>query len=236
MKKSVLVTGSARGNGLAICKKLISEGYKIIGVDKLEQNINLDKNFQILKCDLSSTSDISNLIKFIKTTEIYGLVNNAGIALNESHENYYDLTMLVNCKVPYLLSEAFFKACTNKNKKEAIVVNILSMSSWLGSSFNVAYQMSKSALLGYTRYAAVKYSKYGFRCNSVSPGYIETEMTKISRNSSDRYSYICSRIPKGEWGRSEDVAEAVSFLFGTKSNYINGSDIAVDGGMRSFGL
>jgi len=232
---SVVVTGASGGNGTAICHGLLDEGYSVIGVDRTPSTINRD-NFRSLNIDFEITSDLESLLDIISDVMPSGLVNNAGITLCPSDPGYLDRTMHINSIVPYRLTEAIAIKVIEHQEYTCSVVNILSISSWLGSQGNPAYHMSKSALLGYSRYAAANYGKLGLRTNTITPGYIVTPMTRQSFTDPVRNEYITSRIPLGRWGMPADVANAVTFLIGEKSLYLNGANISVDGGMTIYGI
>lgn len=239
--KVAIVTGANTGLGQAICVAYAKAGAKVLGVARrscAETKAKIDAIggiFNECTADLSSTTPIDNIIK--TAIDLYGtvdiLVNNAGIikradAVDVTEEDW-DSVINVNQKVVFFLSQAFAKVVFAQNKKGKII-NIASMLSYQGGIRVPAYCASKSAVIGFTRSLCNEWASKGINVNGIAPGYMETNNTEQIRSDSKRNDAILERIPKGRWGRPDDIAGAAIFLASAASDYINGFTIAVDGG------
>ena len=123
-----------------------------------------------------------------------------------------------------------------RKSKNANIINISSLGSKIAMSNNPAYNASKSGLIALTFSFATDYSKYGIRVNSISPGYIKTNMTIKSYKNKKKYKARVDRMMIKKYGSTEDIANAVFFLCSAKSKYINAEDLVVDGGLLKKGI
>ncbi len=110
------------------------------------------------------------------------------------------------------------------------IVNTTSLSAHFGIRGAASYGASKSGLLGLTRALAVEWAEYGIRVNAVTPGYIRTGLTEPLANDEERSRTILSRIPRGRWGTSADIAGTVVYLASPLAAYVTGQVVVVDGG------
>ena len=159
------------------------------------------------------------------------LVNNAGIShwglfdmvTDEEYEKIIgsNLTGTFNCTrraLPSMLQEKYGR-----------IVNISSVWGQSGASCEAVYSMTKAGLIGLTKALAKEYAPSGITVNCISPGVIDTDM--MSRFSEEEKAAICEEIPTGTMGTAEDIANAVSFLTDSRSSYITGQILGVNGGM-----
>ena len=236
-EKNIIVTGASGGIGNSIIEKFYECGANILAsgtkVEKLELLKKKYNNIKILKFDISQSEKIEEFIESA-SNELGGLdciVNNAGItqdnlAIRMSLEEWKNV-ININLTSTFLLSKFAIKKML-KNKKGKIV-NITSIVGHTGNLGQVNYSASKAGIVAMSKSLAIEYSKKNINVNCISPGFIKTAMTdKIDEKFKE---VIISKIPSGRLGTPEDIANAVLFLASTKSDYINGETLHVNGGM-----
>ena len=211
----VIVTGSAGGIGSAIVEAFEAQGDKVFGIDKHNCNLADDESIAFLCAE-----------HFRDVKKIKCLVNCAGVSGVP-----WGMTFQVNVDAPWILSS------TLKWKLEGgSIVNICSLNAHQAFPNNPAYVASKHALLGLTKALALDWAEDGIRVNSVSPGYIYTNMTQGSYKNPVEQEKRTSRTMLHRWGFPQDVVGAVLFLASDAARYITGVDIPVDGGWLAKGL
>lgn len=239
MIKNVLVTGAGRGLGLYISRRLIAEGYRVIGIgrsltpdfQKLIDN-NLEAKKANFKCfDLNDLDGIPSLVADI-TKEfgpIYGLINNAAIGadgfLATMHASEISRTLRINLEAPILLTK--FTCRTMLIRQEGRIVNVSSIIATTGFSGLSVYGATKAGLIGFTRSLARELGRAGITVNCVSPGFMATEMT--SGLEGEKLESIKRRAPLG-LAEPEDAAGAVLYLLSEDAKRVTGISIVVDGG------
>ena len=235
--KTVLITGAAKGIGRATAEAFSAAGYNVVVNYRKSRSEALVlaktlKNAVAVEADIRDRGEVE--IMFATAKSIFGgvdvLVNNAGISLqkqindisNEDYNAVFDTNMrgaffCTQAALPYMIE-----------KKEGAIINISSMWAKTGSSCEVIYSASKSALEGFTKALAKELGPSGIRVNAVSPGYIDTDMNKnISPETEAEFKNM---TPLMRLGRAEDVTKAVLFLADTES-FITGQILSVDGGI-----
>ena len=243
MSKVVIVTGAARGLGLACAERFISEGAKVFLVDiqkdKLDESVKrLGPDAASYACDLSklSTPEAKDLVD--KAVEIFGrvdiLVNNAGIIhladFVDFPEEMFDLTQRINVKAAFLIGQAVARQMISQGNGGA-VVNMSSVNANLAIPNAVAYAVSKGAMKQLTAVMAVGLAQHGIRVNAVGPGTILTDLVSGSIMSSETARRnVLARTPMGRCGEPAEVASVVSFLASDDASYIIGQTIYPDGG------
>ena len=220
--KTVLVTGASRGIGHRISKDFISLGAKVFALNSKDY-------------DLSSKTDLEKLINYInKFKKIDILVNNAAINFTETNSNLtiknYNKLMDVNLKAPFLITKAVSKLMI-KNKFGRII-NIASVASQRVRAGRSVYSSSKFGLVGFTKSISIELAKHNILVNSVSPGFIETDMTKTML-SKETIKKLKNQIPLKRLGATEDISSAVIFLSSNLNRFITGHNLIVDGGFLS---
>ncbi len=242
--KTAIVTGGARGIGLAIATRFHTEGYHCIILDRDKKALSQCKNnlpkerYEYHICDVSIPKQVSvtfnNIIK--KHHSIHALVNNAGIAVFDRAENIqfndWSRVLATNLNGPFLCTQSCLSALI---KAKGSVVNIASISGVRASTLRIAYGTSKAALMHLTKQQAVEYGNKGVRVNAIAPGPVETEMAKLVHSADIRTSYR-DAIPLTRYGTPEEMANAVYFLCSDQANYINGQILCVDGGFDAAGV
>ncbi|NQV74462.1 MAG: SDR family oxidoreductase [Bacteroidetes bacterium] len=238
-KRKILITGAGRGLGLAISKKL-SEEYTLILHASKEGNIKSigEGNF-VLYADFSDPVQVSDFCKKLKKEHgdsLYGVINNAGITLDKSlifqPEHEIDRMLNVNLKAPIMICKTAMKIFTLS--KCGVIINISSCVGETGNEFQSVYAATKAGLVALSKSLAQEVAalneEHQIRVLSVSPGFIETDMTNaIPQAEKDKY---LQKIPSKRFGKAEDIAEAISFLLSDKASYINSTNIQINGGMR----
>jgi 3-oxoacyl-[acyl-carrier protein] reductase len=231
-----IITGASRGIGAAIAQLLARHGafiviadINLIGAGKMEQKITNEGYIAVrTEVDIVSEVSINKMVNF--TLEKYGkidfLVNNAGVNNNTDIDEIkieeWNKIINIDLRGTHLCSKAIIKEMI-KNKFGKIV-NIASLAGQIGGlKVGPDYTAAKAGVIGLTKSYARYGAKYGINVNAVSPGFIETDMTK---GRDDPKS-----VPLGRLGTPEDIARAVYFLLSPLSDYITGATIDVNGGL-----
>lgn len=243
--KTAIITGAARGIGLAIAQKFHSENYQVIILDRNKNELKKCQTvlqgisgYYFFLCDVSDPvqvkSTFSSVTKQFKS--IHALINNAGVAIFKPAEKVtfkeWTEVLATNLNGPFLCSQACFPALV---KTKGSIVSIASISGLRASTLRIAYGTSKAALIHLTKQLAVEYGNRGVRVNAIAPGPVETEMAKLVHSADIRTSYH-DAIPLARYGTVHEMADAVFFLCSEKASYINGQTLAVDGGFDAAGV
>jgi NAD(P)-dependent dehydrogenase (short-subunit alcohol dehydrogenase family) len=241
-----LVTGAARGIGLATAKRFLADGWRValldINGETLRQamaEIAQPDATLALACDVSDPQAVAGA--FASLTQRFGrldaLVNNAGIAifgpiLQTSFADW-SRVLAVNLSGPFLCAQA--AAPLMRDNGGGAIVNITSISGLRASTLRVAYGTSKAGLAHLTKQQAVEFASYGIRVNAVAPGPVDTAMAKAVHTPEIRADYH-DHMPLNRYGLEEELAEAIYFLCSERASYITGQVLAVDGGFDSTGI
>ena len=237
-EQNVIVTGASGGIGNSIVEYLYEAGANILATGtRIEKLEHLKKRFtkiKILPFDISQHDKIENFIEDANKLlgkDLNCLVNNAGItkdnlAIRMNLEEWNKVIDL-NLTSTFLMSKfAIKKMLKNKSGK---IINITSVVGHTGNVGQTNYTASKGGLVAMSKSLSIEYSKKNIIVNCISPGFIESAMTnKIDEKFRES---IISRIPSGRLGKPEDIANVVVFLASSKSDYINGETIHVNGGL-----
>ena len=246
-----IITGAARGIGLACVQWFFARGYRVALLDvdnaellKASAALSDPTRVLALHCDVASPADVKAVIEKISAAfgRIDALVNNAGIAvfkpLLEHTFDEWRQVMSVNLDGAFLCTQACAPVML-KNAKTAggcgAVVNIASISGLRASALRVAYGTSKAAIIHLTKQQAVELGNMGIRVNAIAPGPVDTDMAKKVHSAAIRADYA-DAIPLARYGTPEEIAEGVGFLCSPAASYINGQVLAVDGGFDAAGI
>lgn len=244
--KTALVTGAARGIGLATAKRFLAEGWQVglLDIDSAELTraataIAQPERTLVLSCDVAFPEQLEGA--FAAMSRRFGrldaLVNNAGTAvfkpLLETSHDEWQRVLAVNLSGPFLATQ--LAAPLMADTGGGAIVNIASISGLRASTLRVAYGTSKAALIHLTKQQAMELAALGIRANAVAPGPVETAMARAVHSPEIRADYR-DAIPLGRYGLEEELAEAIFFLCSDKASYITGQVIAVDGGFDAAGI
>ena len=237
--KVILVTGANRGIGLNIIQRLNNDGYTVIGTSRTDDGANIisqeinSNGGKGLKMDVTNQESINSAIKNIQDEygTLYGLVNNAGITndnlLMRMTDEQWLSVIETNLTSIYRVTKSIVKDMMKA--REGRIVNIGSIVGMMGNAGQSNYSASKSGLLGFTKSLARELSSRNINVNSISPGFIDTDMTKAL--SDDQIDNLSKNIPLGRIAESSEVSSVVSFLLSDDSSYITGENINVNGGL-----
>ncbi len=243
--KVAVITGAAGGIGTAIVRKFASQGAKVgifdLNIDRAgalaAEVIEAGGEAVAVKVDVSDAAEVENafyqVVKRFDKVDI--LINNAGITrdnlLYKMTENDWDTVMDVHLKGSFLCArEAQKYMVSNKYGK---IVN-LSSTSALGNRGQLNYSAAKAGLQGFTKTLAFELGPFGVNVNAIAPGFIETEMTKVTAERIGvPFEAFSNRIIEGlcikRVGQPEDIANVAAFLCSDESSYVTGQVIYVSG-------
>lgn len=227
--KKVVITGGTRGIGHAIAMRLKNEGAEVlITGTKLNK---LSSNFQWQQVDFSIPEQLEDFSRFLKQFSPDILINNAGI---NKINNFSDIELAdfnriqeVNIFSPFQLCQAVIPGMRSKGWGR--IINIASIWSKISKAGRASYSASKFALDGMTAALAAEVAKEGILVNCVSPGFIETELTKSTLGVEGMREMI-KQVPIGRLGQPEEIAAFVSWLVSSENTYISGQNMVIDGG------
>lgn len=220
--KKVLITGGATGIGKATALLFKQKGYDVfITYNQSEPDFD---GITKIKCNLENENEIIELFNQIKSIDV--LVNNAGISLikqiNDTTAEEYDKIMRINARSYFLCSREAVKLMLKSHS--GAIVNVSSMWGQLGASCEIAYSMSKAAVIGLSRSLAQELAPSGITVNCVCPGIIDTRMNTMFEKSE-----LEEEVPIGRLGTAEEVADAIYFL--SQNKYITSQILGVNGGI-----
>ena len=242
--KVALISGGARGQGEAEARLFANEGARVVFGDildtegeKVEAEINESGGeAKYIHLDVTSESEWNAAVK--ESVNSYGkldiLVNNAGISIGKNVEETtleeWDLVQDVNSKGVFLGTKAAIPAM--RASGGGSIVNISSIAGLVGIA-SAPYVASKGAVRLLTKSTAVQYGPENIRCNSVHPGFIETEMTRGMLSNNEERAKRLAITPLGIFATAHDVALSVLFLASDESRYMTGSELVIDGGITA---
>jgi len=242
MKQNVaLITGASQGIGKDIAIKLASNNIHVVivarNINKLRTvRLEIEKNngvCSLFQCDVTKYEQIEMLFEKLIIEKITPniIINNAGfggsfVSLENMSINDWDCVFDTNIKsIFYILKLAIPHLKKNNYGR---IINIASAYGVIGGENSVAYSASKHAVIGLTKSLALELADYNIQCNSVLPGFIQTEMSDKKE-----HKELAKKVPTKNAGKPSDISELVLFLSTTSSNYIHGSSILIDGGLTA---
>jgi 3-oxoacyl-[acyl-carrier protein] reductase len=235
--KKILITGATGGIGNCLVEKFINYGGIVCVSGTNEEKLNnLKTKFPSVKCEKFKLEDHSNIENFIndvyqKLEGLDVLINNAGITKDDLSirlkEENWKKVLDINLTSTFLMSKyAIKKMLKNKYGK---IINITSIVGHTGNLGQANYSASKAGIVAFSKSLALEYARKNININCISPGFIKTEMTNIINE--DFKKILLGKIPSGNLGTGDDVANCAIFLASDMSNYIHGETIHVNGGM-----
>lgn len=239
--KVAIVTGGAQGQGAAIARSYVAEGAKVVIADVAKEAgqalaDELGDNAHFMHHDVSDAASWTALVEDINARfgPVNVLANNAGILrfgdIERMPAEEVELIWRVNQLGVFLGMQAVTR--TMRKNGGGSIINASSVEGLAGMPSCTAYAATKWAIRGMTKCAAMELGPKGIRVNSVHPGMIDTPMTRVHGGDA-AMEYGASKVPLRRVGVPEDIAPLYVFLASDESSYINGAEIAVDGGVTS---
>lgn len=245
MAKTAIITGSSRGIGAAIAKRLAKDGCNIV-INDVSQEVLDTAGAEVaavcreygvkVECYAADVSDYAQceaMVKWVK--EQFGtidiLVNNAGITRDglmvRMDEEVYDMVIRINQKSVFNLT----KLCgaVMMRQKSGRIVNLASVAGLYGNPGQINYSASKGAVIAMTKTTAKELGSRGITCNAVAPGFIQTPMT--DKLTDEQKAAMLQMIAMKRYGQPEEVASVVSFLCSDDASYVTGQVVEISGGL-----
>lgn len=236
--KSAMVTGASRGLGQALALGLAEAGADLVITARSRDSLAdtaqkiraLGQDVTLIALDQSDCASIAPSLAALPPLDI--LVNNAGIEQicpsTEVTPSLWDQILDTNLKGAFFTTQAIAKPMIARGK--GAIINLCSLTSFVGVPTATPYGSSKSGLLGMTRALATEWAPLGLRVNALAPGYFRTEMTEVFYQNPDWAEAMRAKIPQQRFGRPEDLIGAAIFLASDASLYVTGQCLGIDGG------
>jgi NAD(P)-dependent dehydrogenase (short-subunit alcohol dehydrogenase family) len=245
-ERVALVTGGARGIGLATAKRFLADGWQVALLDIDGENLQRTyvalgkpETALAITCDVADAPGVAGALDSVKERfgRLDALINNAGIAifkpiLDVTYEDWQRV-LAVNLTGPFLVTQA--AAPLMRDSGGGAIVNITSISGLRASTLRTAYGTSKAGLAHLTKQQAVELAPLGIRVNAVAPGPVDTAMAKAVHAPEIRQDYH-DHMPLNRYGLEEELAEVIYFLCSDHASYVTGQIVAADGGFDSTGI
>lgn len=237
-----IVTGAARGIGLAIATRLAKDGATVVIADVLDgpgKAAARKIGATYKHCDVSNSGDVKALVAHVlrKFGSVDILVNNAAISANNDFldvtEAEFDRVIGINLKGSFLMLQACARQMLKQvqaGRKPGAIVNMSSVNDTLAIPGIVTYCMSKGGISQLTRATSIALAPHGIRVNAIGPGTIDTDMARGVLSDKAAMDRAMSRTPLGRAGTPAEVAGIAAFLVSDDASYVTGETIYVDGG------
>jgi NAD(P)-dependent dehydrogenase (short-subunit alcohol dehydrogenase family) len=245
---TVFVTGGASGIGLALAHAAVARGWRVVVADVEPRNLarareQLTEHQRLVhftSLDVTDEQAVQDTIARIEAEigPLTGLVNSAGLAADvpclETSAEMFRRIVDVNLIGTFLVSREAARRMTTRRRGS--IVNIASVSGIRGNAGRVAYGASKAGVILVTQVMAVELAAAGIRVNAIAPGPIETPLVRELHSEQDRAQWT-SAVPQHRYGSPLEVAEAAMFLLDeSRSSFVTGQTICVDGGFAAAGI
>lgn len=245
-KKVAIVTGGAGGIGLAIARRFLSDGAKVVIADvddargeAVEAELKTLGELRYVHCNVAEKLDVRNLVA--ATLDAFGdidiLVNNAGIVAGgdflEVEEADFDRVLSVNLKGAFLCSQAVARHMVDRVEaggEPGVIINMSSVNAVFAIADQVPYSISKGGMNQLTKVAALALAPHGIRVNGIGPGSIMTDMLTAVNSDKAAQKRVLSRTPLGRVGEPSEIAGVAAFLASDDASYMTGQTLYPDGG------
>jgi NAD(P)-dependent dehydrogenase (short-subunit alcohol dehydrogenase family) len=246
-ERVALVTGGASGIGLATAERLLTAGWKVAIADRDEKALEAQRRLhagsaRVFLAVLDVTDEAAAQEVVADAAQalggLDGLVNSAGIAADipalDTPIELFRKILDVNVTGSFIVARA--AACVMKERGGGAVVNLASVSGLRGNKGRSAYGASKGAVVVLTQVLANDLARFGIRVNAVAPGPVDTPMVKALHVDKDRALWS-RHLPMRRYGTPDEIASVIEFLLdGSRSSFMTGEVVAVDGGFRGAGI
>jgi gluconate 5-dehydrogenase len=238
--RTAMVTGASRGLGAAMALALAQAGADLVITARREAALEttaaqiraLGRKVTLLALDQTDTEALEPALQGLA---IDILVNNAGVEhvapSTEVTPALWDHIVDTNLKGAFFTTQAVAKGMLARG--QGSVINLASLTSFVGVPTATPYGSSKSGLLGMTRALSTEWAGRGVRVNAIAPGYFRTDLTEVFYQDQAWATAMLGKIPHGRFGTGADLAGAVVFLASDASAYITGQCLGIDGGYLS---
>lgn len=243
----VVITGASSGLGLQMAVGFGEQGADLVLLARRKERLDaIAEGFRTrgikclpLQCDVTKTDEVNAAAEaaFKEYGRIDVLVNNAGAAKNagvlEMTDADWTFTLDADLTSVFKVTRAFAKYMVEQ--RYGRIINIASIYGQVGNTAmdTVAYHSSKGGVINFTRAVAAELAKYNITCNTLSPGYFETELTKDTLDTEAFTNFMKISVPMGRYGREGELNPAAIFLASDEAAYVTGQNIRVDGGYTS---
>lgn len=240
--KIALITGAARGIGLATTKLFAAQGWHVAMIDRDEAELTAAaatvESALPVYCDVSDPQSVTDMVARVKSHfgRIDAVVNNAGVAefgpIQDTDFAMWRRVMQTNLDGVFLVSQATTEAL---KETSGAFVNIASISGLRASTLRLAYGTSKAAVIQFTKQQAAELGEFGIRANCVCPGPVRTKLA-MAVHSQEIIDAYHDALPLNRYGTESEIGEVITFLCSDKASYVTGQTIAADGGFDSTGV
>ncbi len=244
--KAAIITGGAQGIGLAIARRFLDDGARVVIADKDEDaggeamsTLGELGAVRFNHCDVGDRLSVRNLVA--ATVDAFGqvdiLVNNAGIVhaagFLELDEEDFDRVIRTNLKGMFLAGQAVAKRMVKQiadGREPGTIINLSSINAVVAIADQVPYCVSKGGIGQLTKVMALALAPHGIRVNAIGPGSIQTAMMTSVVDDDEARQRVLSRTPAGRIGEASEIAAIAAFLASEDASYITGQTVYADGG------
>ncbi len=243
-KYVALVTGATGGLGTAICKRLSDDGFHVIANYNSEEKAKKWKvaleaegyTFDMYQADVCNFDAVGEMVKQVEMSvgPIDVLVNNAGITrdgqFRKMTKENWDAVLKTNLYSVFNCARHVINQMMDRNYGR--IINISSVNGQRGQFGQANYSAAKAGMHGFTKTLAMEVARKGITVNTISPGYIATDM--VMAVPEEIRNKIVAEIPVGRLGGTEEIAHLVSFLASQETSFITGANYAINGGQHVY--
>jgi 2-keto-3-deoxy-L-fuconate dehydrogenase len=235
--KTCLVTGAGQGIGRAVVEEFVAEGARVIAADLSEERFaDLPREAVAVKLDVTDADVVKDLVNAHPRIDV--LVNCAGyVAVGDIFEcepDDFARSLRVNVESIYIMTKAVLSGM--RERRDGSIINIASVvSTTMAARRRFVYAATKGAVIAMTRSIALDFVSDGIRCNSISPGTVDSPSLATRINAfadpARARADLVARQPMGRLGQPNEIATAAILLASDESRFMTGADIIIDGGM-----